>query len=95
MATITWDGVKFEANQNGAFCNGVPLSQDNLVARTSGGWLYRTSAGDYPYDSAVVLLSYVNGRFRVATYPTEINPRCCLEVDTDQEQILSQLNQNI
>lgn len=67
------------------------LDKSSIVQKSDKGYLYRDSAGDYPYSSSVVLIWRVGNRYGVEAYPTEINPRGKLEVDSRMEKILGEL----
>lgn len=100
MASVTWDGIKFTATENGVGVLDLSDTRQNtdlmtLVCKTERGYIYRGSCGEYPYSSAVILATKVNDRIKIYAYPTEINPVGELEVDWREQNALLELQPKV
>lgn len=95
IATATWGEVTFEAHPESAKAyDNSTYRQLNIltcICHTSNGYIYRGSAGEYPWSSAVILATKVNDKLSCHAYPTEINPVGELEVNCDELEIMLKL----
>ncbi len=97
--STTWDNIRFAATPEGATATdldtGKSLNILRLICSTNRGYIYRGSAGNYPWGSAVILIIKVDDKLEAYAYPTEINAKGTLEVERDLWETMAMLQPKI